>query len=68
MTKKQRFKKLKKKVIDESGLSIRELAEQSGVCRGKLARWLNGEGVAGIADAVKLAEFLGYEYVEDMFV
>lgn len=67
MAKKPRLKRLKMKVIEASGLSIRELAEQSGVCRGKLSRWLEGEGVAGISDAVKLAEFLGYDLVEDMF-
>lgn len=55
-----------KNAREAKGLSIRALAEQSGVERTKIQRWEKGKGFLLIGDAIRLAKCLG-STVEDLF-
>lgn len=53
-------------VRKEAGLSIRQLAGETGVDRTKISRWERGDGTRMIREACKVAKALGTS-VEELF-
>ncbi len=52
-----------KSAVEKSGLSLAELARQSGVSHPQLSRFMRGERTLTLTSATKLFEALGLEVV-----
>lgn len=53
-----------KRAIEESGYPLAQLAEASGVDRGRLSRFVRGERDLSLAAAEKICDALGYRLVK----
>jgi transcriptional regulator with XRE-family HTH domain len=53
-----------KEAIQESGLSVNELAKQSGVSQPQLSRFMRGDRSLTLPAAEKLVEFFGMRLVK----
>lgn len=63
---KKRFIPCVRRIREATGLSIRQLATNTGVDRTKISRWERGEGVRMIREAIIVARALDTS-VEDLF-
>lgn len=62
----QTVKSKVREVREASGMSIRQLANKTGVDRTKISRWERGTGVRMIHEAIMVAAALGTD-VESLF-